>query len=217
MKTTSNKAMRVNMLRKFLIAIFYIFIALFIYIFREPLLNWVNSSPSIALVLLFATMMSLFPVIPYPVIGGILGAVYGAVWGSFFTWFGSTAASILLFLFVRFGYQDWGQRLLNKYNRIQALSEQFDRNAFLVILFARMIPFIPSIIINIYAALNRVSFLTYSIASALGKVPAMILFAIIGDSLTYSWRQAAIALVIYGFFLSATLFIHSRWKKMINK
>jgi uncharacterized membrane protein YdjX (TVP38/TMEM64 family) len=206
------------MLRKFLIATFYIFIALIIYVFREPLLNWINSSPPIAFVFMFATVMSLFPVIPYPIIGGILGAVYGTIWGSFFTWFGSTAASILLFLFVRYGYQDWGQRLLNKYNRIQALSEQFDRNAFLVILFARMIPFIPSIIVNIYSALNRVSFITYSIASALGKVPAMILFAIIGDSLMYSWQQAVIALVIYGCFLATTLWIHSRWKtKNIDK
>lgn len=47
----------------------------------------------------------------------------------------------------------------------------------------RMIPIIPSMIVNIYAALSRVSSLNYAIASSIGKVPAMILFAVVGNSI----------------------------------
>ncbi len=157
--------------------------------------------------------MALFPIIPYPVVGGVLGAAFGPVWGGFLTWFGSFAASILMFLIVRYGYQEWGIKILQKYDRIGRVNVMFERNAFLTILFARLALIIPSIVINIYAALSRVSFLSYAIASAAGKVPAMLLVAMIGDNLLTEPRNIVISLGVYGGFLVVTLMLYRIWKK----
>ena len=124
------------------------------------------------LIMFMAVIMALFPVIPYPVVGGVIGRPRaGYRWnrhlGRLYR------ASILMFMFIRYGFQEWGDRVLYRYNRLGKVTTMFERNAFMTILFTRLIPFIPSIVINVYAALSKVTFASYSIASALGKIPAI--------------------------------------------
>lgn len=201
------------MYKKIGIALSYLTIALLIYFYGESILAWFEQPQSAILVMIMATIMALFPIIPYPIVGGIIGSVYGTGLGGMLTWTGSTLASILMFLFVRYAYQDWGIQVLNKYKGLGKFTGLFERNAFLMILFARLIPIIPSIIINIYSALSRVSFVGYAIASSIGKIPAMLLFALIGDSLFTEPRNIIITLLVYGIFLAVTLSLYRLWQK----
>jgi uncharacterized membrane protein YdjX (TVP38/TMEM64 family) len=201
------------MFRKLAIAFSYIGIAVVIYLYGELILAWFHQTTNGVIVVFLATILALFPIIPYPVVGGVLGAAFGPVWGGFLTWFGSFAASILMFLVVRYGYQEWGIKVLQKYERIGRINVMFERNAFLTILFARLALIIPSIVINIYAALSRVSFLSYAIASAAGKIPAMLLVAMIGDNLLTEPRNIVVSVGVYGGFLVLTLMLYRIWKK----
>ncbi|MDH4615560.1 TVP38/TMEM64 family protein [Brevibacillus sp. AY1] len=205
------------MIKKIALAVFYLGIGLLIYVYGEAILKWFQEADNISLVTFMATIMALFPVIPYPLVGGVIGAAYGPVWGGLVTWIGSTAASILMFLFVRYGYQEWGTRILIRYERIGKLTGMFERNAFLTIAFARCIPIVPSIVVNVYCALSRVSFLTYAIASALGKIPAMLLFAVVGDNLMTEPRNILLTVGIYSVFLGTMLFIHRKWKQRVAR
>ncbi|WP_134701733.1 TVP38/TMEM64 family protein [Ammoniphilus sp. YIM 78166] len=199
--------------RKLALTFFYLLIGFLIYQYAESILSWFQSSTQPGLTMVLATGMALFPVIPYPIIGGLIGAAYGPAMGGIITWFGSSVASILMFLFVRYGYQDWGLKILHRYKGLAKVTDLYEDNAFLMILFSRMLPFIPSIIINVYSALSRVSFLSYAIASSLGKVPAMLLFALIGNNLVTDSRNLFITLTIYGGFLAVTLSCYYWWKK----
>lgn len=200
------------MLKKIILAAFYLAIGYFIYQYGEDILAWIHDSDNVLLVAAIATIMALFPVIPYPLVGGVIGAAYGPLIGGLITWIGSTAASILMFLFVRYGYQEWGIQILNRYKRIGELTGLFERHAFLTIAFARCIPIVPSIVVNVYSALSRVSFWSYTIASALGKIPAMLLFAVVGDNLMTEPRNILLAVGIYGLFLGTVLWIHRKWR-----
>lgn len=200
------------MVKKLSLAIVYLGIAFLIYVYGEVILDGLRSSNNIALITLMAVLMALFPVIPYPIVGGLLGAAFGPLLGGVITWTGSIAASLLMFLFVRYGYQDWGSRVISSRKSLSRFTELFEKNAFLTIAFARLIPFVPSIMINIYAALSRVSLGVYAIASALGKVPAMLLFAVVGDSLITEPRNMGITLGIYIAFISITLGLYRLWK-----
>lgn len=201
------------MVKKLGLAILYIGIAYMIYIYGEVILAWFQHTSHVTLVMLIATLMALFPVIPYPIVGGVIGAAFGPVLGGVMTWVGSTLASILMFLFVRYGYQEWGERVLHSRNSVGKITVLFEKNAFLTILFTRLIPFIPSIVINIYSALSRVSFAAYAIASSIGKIPAMLLFALIGDSLMTEPSNIIVTIVVYGAFMTITLLIYKLWKK----
>ncbi|QJC51483.1 TVP38/TMEM64 family protein [Paenibacillus albicereus] len=201
------------MMKKISMTILYAWVAVVVYLYREPILGWIESQESAIPVMLAATGMALFPVIPYPVVGAVIGAAYGPIQGGIVTWVGSTAASLLMFLFIRYVFRDWGSRVLARYGRLDRMTQLFERNAFLMILFARLIPFIPSVVINVYAALSRVSFGVYATASALGKVPSMLLFVIIGDGLVYDARSIWAAAAIYVVFLAATLTGYRGWAR----
>lgn len=199
------------MVKKIGLSLIYISVALLIYLYGESILQWLQGPQNVWFVMLAATTLALFPIIPYPIIGGIIGAAYGPVLGATVTWVGSAAASIIMFGFVRYGYQDWGVRVLHKYKTTGRVTTLFENNAFLTILFARLIPIIPSIFINVYAALSRVSFAVYAVASSLGKVPAMLLFAMVGDSFVSEPRHIVLTIIVYAVFLGITLYGYRRW------
>ncbi|MGF9714048.1 TVP38/TMEM64 family protein [Paenibacillus sp. JMULE4] len=201
------------MVKKLGLAVLYLGIAYLIYIYGEVILAWFQHSTNIALIMLIATIMALFPVIPYPIVGGVIGAAFGPVLGGVVTWIGSVSASILMFLFIRYGYQEWGERVLHRHNSLGKITVLFEKNAFVTILFTRLIPFIPSIIINAYSALSRVSFAAYATASSIGKIPSMLLFAWIGDSLMTGPENIVVTIAVYSIFLAVTLSVHQRWRK----
>ncbi|WP_096435275.1 TVP38/TMEM64 family protein [Alteribacter populi] len=203
------------MIRKILVTLFYIGIAALIYVVHEPLLQWINQADReyAFVTALVATLMSLFPVIPYPIVGGVIGAAYGPVLGGLIIWAGSSIASVIMFSIVRYGYQDWGVKVLHKYKYLGKLTVLFERNAFITITLLRMIPVIPSIIINVYAALSRVRFLSYAVASSLGKIPSMILFALIGHTIVTDPKEIVYMVVVYGTFLTMMYGAYRLWQK----
>ncbi|MDT8860572.1 TVP38/TMEM64 family protein [Alkalihalobacillus sp. MEB130] len=190
-------------MRKVFVLLGYVGIAILMYVYGESLLQWIRQGGTEYMIVtsILATIFALFPIIPYPIIGGVLGAAYGPLGGSLITWIGSSLASILMFAFVRYGYQDWGRKWLYRYDRLSKVTVLFERNAFMTIFLTRLIPIIPSIVVNIYSALSRVSFLRYSIASSLGKVPSMILFATVGSTIVTNPGELVFIALFYGSFL----------------
>jgi uncharacterized membrane protein YdjX (TVP38/TMEM64 family) len=199
------------MIKKVILFALYIGAAYMIYAYKESIMAWFNEVQHVGWVMLGATVMALFPVIPYPIVGALIGAAYGPALGGLLTWTGSTAASLLMFLFVRYGYQDWGLNILHMYKPMGRVTLLFERNAFLAVLFGRMLPMIPSIVINVYAALSRISFAQYAIASSVGKIPAMLLFVLVGDSLMTDPRNIVLTIGIYAVFLAGTLTLYRLW------
>jgi uncharacterized membrane protein YdjX (TVP38/TMEM64 family) len=209
-------------MRKSFVFIGYLLIAVLMYLYGESLLQWIRQGGTEYMLVtsILATFFALFPIIPYPIIGGVLGAAYGPVAGSLITWIGSSLASIIMFVFVRYGYQDWGKKWLYRYERLSKVTVLFERNAFMTIFLTRLIPVIPSIIVNIYSALSRVSFMRYSIASSLGKVPSMILFATVGNTLVTNPSDLLYITVFYGSFLLIVYFffrLFNRYTPQVRK
>lgn len=199
-------------------AFLYLLIALLIFWQKDFLLAWVEiADPNWApLVAVAATLFSLFPVIPYPLVGAVIGAAYGPQLGGVIVWFGSSMASVLMFLFIRYVFKDLGAKWLYA-KHIESFTLLFERNAFFAILITRMIPVIPSIIINTYAGLSRVSFWIYTIASTIGKIPAMLLFALIGDQAMRSPQHLIYSLLFYIAFLALVYGIYKLWEKGVKK
>ncbi|GAA0368475.1 TVP38/TMEM64 family protein [Bacillus horti] len=178
-------------------------VAASIVLFRDEILLWLDQAKDVHALWIMgaATILALFPVIPYPIIGGALGLTFGPELGAVYTWVGSAAASIIMFLLLRWLFFDWGQRILKKVKVIDRMTALFERNAFLFILATRMIPFIPSIVVNAYCAASKVGFWPYALASSLGKVPAMFLFAVLGDQLLTEPRNMLISVSVYALFI----------------
>jgi uncharacterized membrane protein YdjX (TVP38/TMEM64 family) len=56
-----------------------------------------------------------------------------------------------------------------------------ERNAFLAVVVARLLPFVPAPAVNAASAISRMSFGSFIMATLIGKIPVMIVFAIMGS------------------------------------
>ncbi|WP_100404219.1 TVP38/TMEM64 family protein [Bacillus solitudinis] len=200
-------------MKKVTVILTYSFIGFLIYLYGESLLNWIRSGGTDYLLLttFLAIIFALFPIIPYPIIGGILGAAYGPILGSSVTWIGSSLASIIMFAIVRYGYQDLGQAILHRYSALSKITILFEKNAFMTIFITRLIPVIPSVVVNLYSALSKVAFSSYTVASALGKVPSMVLFAVVGNSIVSNPSELLMIALYYSCFLIIVFTCYKMW------
>lgn len=146
-------------------------------------MDWLRGEPSLFLMVMLATLLALFPIAPYKVVIAVLGYAYGTIWAAAISWFGTTVAAILLYAAVRALYKENGRRLLGKYAAAEMFTTAVERRPFQAILLARLLPVIPQMAVNIYAGVASIPFWTYTAASAIGKIPAILLYAWMGSGL----------------------------------
>ncbi|GIQ68662.1 hypothetical protein XYCOK13_14860 [Xylanibacillus composti] len=144
-----------------------------------------------------AFLFAFVPVIPFGVIAALLGAQYGALLGGLMNVLCSTAAAVLFFFIVRGGFQEQSRAWLAKYGKAERWMSLLEQHAFLTILTARIIPVIPAVAVHIICAVSHVSLRTFAVATLLGKIPVMVVFAAMGDHYMTSPARAVWTGIIY--------------------
>ncbi|NOU98084.1 TVP38/TMEM64 family protein [Paenibacillus sp. LMG 31456] len=182
------------------------------YIYRNEIVNWLqNGEAPLALIFLIAVGFILFPVIPFKIIIGMLGYFYGSLLGALISWLAASVGSVIIYLLVQVFFQKQGRAYLAKFNRLEKLTLTIEDHPFWTIVFARMIPVLPQSLVNVYSALLSIRLLTYAVASAVGKIPAMLVYAYIGQHLFSGVDKILMAIGIYALFLLLTYLIYRRW------
>ncbi|MBO1511324.1 TVP38/TMEM64 family protein [Metabacillus bambusae] len=203
-------------MRKGLIfAIIYGITLLIAFNYRDFLLNWLNDSDLEQIPFLFflSIVISVFPIIPFSVFAGMMGAKYGIWIGSIINWFGSVGAAIIFFFLARRFFVCELKNYVSRFKGFKNLNNTINQSPFTTVLLARAIYIIPPPVINVYSGLSSMSFKIYFFATAIGQVPAMIVYAFLGNQLFTSVQTFLQVLVIYIGFILIVLFIYRRWLK----
>lgn len=116
--------------------------------------------------------------------------------GMFISFLGEAVGAGVAFLLYRKGFKNTVEKRLDKYPKVQKLINAKGKEAFSLILALRLIPFVPSGLITFAAAIGRVSFFTFIIASSLGKLPALFLEAYAVNEVTGFGWQGKLILVL---------------------
>lgn len=151
---------------------------------KDELLHLVKhgGALSIFISMLLVSICVFFPVIPFPVLAGMIGAVFGTAQGMLVSLTGAMAGTMAFFFISRYGFRDFAQDKLMKYPKVQEYDEFLNRNSFVAILTCRLIPIIPAPVVNIICGLSHVRWLTFFTASIIGKVPNILLLSYAGAS-----------------------------------
>ncbi len=134
---------------------------------------------------LITVIQAVVPAVPFLIISSANGVLFGFFKGVIITWVGTLAGASLTFLASRrLGYE--GVRYKNKGNILRYIEKMKGTRGFWVILALRLLPYFPAPLVNIAAGASRINYLWFLLASALGKLPFIIGYTILGYSLVHS-------------------------------
>jgi uncharacterized membrane protein YdjX (TVP38/TMEM64 family) len=151
---------------------------------KDELLTLIKSGGifSIFISMLFVAICVFFPVIPFPVLAGVIGGVFGTTQGVIVSLTGAMAGTMGFFFLSRYGFRDYAQSKIMKYPKVQEYEDFLNRNSFVAILTCRLIPIIPAPVVNIICGLSNVNWLIFFTASTIGKIPNILILSFAGAS-----------------------------------
>jgi uncharacterized membrane protein YdjX (TVP38/TMEM64 family) len=133
---------------------------------------------------------------------------FGFWMGTFISFVGESLGAIIAFYLYRKGFKQFSQKPLDKYPKLKRLVHVKGKDAFYLILSLRLLPFVPSGLVTLAGAIGSVSFITFAIASSIGKIPALLIEAYSVYQITQFEWQGKMILSIAAIYL-----IFVVWKK----
>lgn len=189
-------------MKKWLVLALYAAALIPILIYRHELRELMNQvSLPLAVGLALGFLFAFFPVLPYKLVIASLGFLYGPALGALTAWLAVTAASLLQYTLVRLFFRKQGQAALKRFSGLERAGHLMERRPFAVILAARLIPLLPQALVNLYPAFLNIRPAVYIAASALGKIPAMLVYAFVGSRLFTDLSGTLVVLALYAGFL----------------
>jgi uncharacterized membrane protein YdjX (TVP38/TMEM64 family) len=188
---------------KWMIVFINIVIVLIIILNWNVFIAWLKEEEDafFPFVFFIVLLLAAVPGVPFGLIGGIIGAKYGLLNGGIINLAASTSAAALVYFLIRYLLKDMGILWLEKSKNLRRLDGFLRRRVFWSILLARLIPIMPAALINIYAGTFGLSFGIFLTATLIGKIPFILVFTYLGDSIQSGAMESLIVIAVYGIFL----------------
>lgn len=124
-----------------------------------------NLALSMLVMLLIMTVQNLFTVIPLILVVSINISLFDPVYGFLWSWATSLAAATVAFYTVRLWFQQTVNARLNR-----KWVDKIEKSGFLYVLAGRLIPVMPSSLINIAAGVSSVKYTHFIVSTAIGNM-----------------------------------------------
>lgn len=189
----------------------YIVAGVLMIVYRDLLTAWlqadVDSWRHETLAIVTAFTIAVVPAVPYGIVAALFGAKYGAFAGGLVNLSVSVAAAAVLFLWVRYAFTDEQRTRAASFKGLGRLTGFMERSPFSAILLARLLPVVPAQAINAYAAVTRMDWKTFLLATAVGKIPFVLTATLLGDQWASDSRSAVGIVLIVGVYVGFLLLV----------
>ena len=153
----------------------------------------------LSITLLIMSIQNIFTVIPLILVLTINYTLFGFLYGFLWSWFSSIIAATFMFFGSRYFFQGWVVKKIKPEWLIK-----IEKNAFIFVFQARVMPFVPTSLINILGGVSPIKFKPFILGTILGNfiyffilisIPAGILNANLNDYIVVS--VILLAIVVY--------------------
>lgn len=146
---------------------------------KEAVLHLFEQYPetAVAISLFLSILVAVAGVVPSFFITAANILFFGFWPGTVISFLGEALGAVLAFLLYRKGFKKNTNHQLQKFPGVQRLIKAEGRQAFLLILSLRLLPFVPSGLVTFAASIGSVSALHFLAASSIGKIPALFIEA----------------------------------------
>jgi uncharacterized membrane protein YdjX (TVP38/TMEM64 family) len=144
---------------------------------KEAVLNLFHQQPQLALFisLCLSVLIAVIGILPSFFITAANIIFFGFWEGILVSFLGEAIGAIVAFVLYRRGFKKNISAQLQKFPRAQRLINAEGKEAFMLVLSLRLIPFVPSGLVTFAAAVGRILLPTFILSSSLGKIPALLL------------------------------------------
>ena len=164
---------------------------------------------AIVISIIISIIIALLGVVPSIFVTGANIIFFGPMWGFIISLLGEAIGGYISFKVYRLGLKKSITSILGKYNLVDNLVRSEGWKAGLLIFEGRLIPFIPSGVITLGAALSNVNSFIFVVTTFLGKIPSIILEVLISYEVINA-NEGVIKLIIT---ISALILIYLTIKK----
>jgi uncharacterized membrane protein YdjX (TVP38/TMEM64 family) len=182
--------------------------------FQNLIINLFEANVYLAIIIsiLLNILISVTGVLPSIFITTINIHFFGGLFGLFISILGESIGAIASFYLYRKGIHHFklNKRVNNKYFKRIKESEGLETLFFLFIF--RILPFLPSGMVTLGAAFTRIDLISFTIVSTIGKIPSLLLEAMIAFQILNS-THSKLFLMFFSLFFLILYFLFKKVKK----
>ncbi len=166
---------------------------------QDSLLHFFERYPQVAILtsLLLSILIAIAGIVPSVFITAANILFFGFWNGTLLSFAGEALGAAVSFLVYRAGFKKSAGVKIARYPRLKSLIDAPSPKALYLIFSLRLLPFVPSGLITFAAAIGKVSFIGFLLASSLGKLPALLIEAYAVYEITaFGWQGKILLLLI---------------------
>ncbi|MFA8439814.1 TVP38/TMEM64 family protein [Pueribacillus sp. YX66] len=179
------------------------------------LLQWLPESRILVIIISISlnVLIAISGVLPSATITAGNIVFFGFETGLLVSIIGEAAGAVVSFIIYRKGLNKITSQGKVKSRFLKRLKKTQGIEAVFLVLFLRVLPFVPSGAVTLAAAFSKMGLLSFSVASTFGKIPSLFIEAYSVDQvlkLTFEWQ------ISIGFFLVFTIVIYKLLKSKLD-
>ncbi len=169
-------------------------------------------APIIFILLYIITTVAFVPGTVFTFLGGLL---FGPVLGTLYSVIGSTIGACISFVIARTIGRDFVRgHLVKRFPKFHEYDSKIEEHSFMVMFILRLLPFIPTNVLNYVMGLSKMRFRGYFFGTLLGNLPATFAYANLAANATHiNSPQFYIAVAIFLLALIIPYFIGKKYDK----
>ena len=161
--------------------------------------SWGVAAPLMS-VLLMITQAIVSP-IPAFLVTAANGMVFGSFWGALISWIGALMGALTSFYIARLFRKVALRKIVHNRKTVEFIRHAGEKRGFYVILISRLLPFISFDIISYMAGLSGIRLWAFILGTALGMLPATIIYTFIGHEIPVMEKNFPILLTYTAVFI----------------
>lgn len=165
-----------------------------------------NITYALLISLLLMIVQNSFTIIPLILVITLNYYSFGFLYGFLWSWFSSIIAGLIIFMAVRFWFQDW---VVSKVKKHQEILDRIEEKGMSYVLYGRIFPFFPTSILNIMAGISNISIRPFTIGTAIGNFVYFFILCLIPFGV-FSTNINPISLIVIIVIVTAILFFISK-------
>lgn len=177
---------------------------------KEYILSFGMLAPIVSFLLMI--FQSLIAPLPAFLITFANAALFGWFNGALISWSSAMVGAILCFILARLLGRDFTEKMTSKL-ALESVDKFFQDYGKHTILIARLLPFVSFDIVSYAAGLTSISFWTFVWATALGQLPATLIYSYAGGMLTGGAKTFVFGLLILFAFSILVMLLKQIWSK----